>query len=206
MPDGFEFLLGAKVMPILTLHDRDHAAPLAIALSQGGVTVCEVTLRTPAALDAIASMRAAAPDLVVGAGTVRTPAQIDDVLRVGAQFIVTPGTTPALRDALRSCGAPALPGAATASEVMTLAEHGFFVQKFFPAEQAGGAAMLKAWQGPMSEISFCPTGGIGLANAPAYLALKTVACVGGSWLAPDALLAERRWDAITEIAAAAMAI
>lgn len=203
MSDILALLAGARVMPILTIHRLEHAAPLAQALARGGIKTCEVTLRTPTALSAVAAMRAAAPGLVVGAGTVRTPMQVDEALQAGAQFLVTPGTTQSLRDALRARGAPVLPGAATASEAMVLVEQGFTALKFFPAEQAGGVAMLKALQGPLPDITFCPTGGVTYESAPHYLALKTVACVGGSWMAPDALVAEGRFDEIADLCTAA---
>jgi 2-dehydro-3-deoxyphosphogluconate aldolase / (4S)-4-hydroxy-2-oxoglutarate aldolase len=196
MSEIAEMLDSARVMPILTIADAAIAADLARALEKGGIKVCEVTLRTPAALAAITEMRKAAPNLITGAGTIRTARDIDDALTAGAQFLVTPGTSPTLAAALAAKGAPCLPGAATASEALELAELGFSVLKFFPAEQAGGTAMLKAFQGPMPDLRFCPTGGITKALAPAYLALETVVCVGGSWIAPEAAQAARDWVGI----------
>jgi 2-dehydro-3-deoxyphosphogluconate aldolase/(4S)-4-hydroxy-2-oxoglutarate aldolase len=181
-------LNGARVMPILTIANAAHAAPLAAALHMGGITTCEVTLRTTAALTAIAEMRAAAPTLIIGAGTIRTRTDAESALKAGAQFLVTPGTPRLLAEAIIDLGAPCLPGAATASEAMTLCDMGFSTLKFFPAEQAGGVALLKALQGPLPDLLFCPTGGITRESAPHYLALANVACVGGSWIAPDALL------------------
>jgi 2-dehydro-3-deoxyphosphogluconate aldolase/(4S)-4-hydroxy-2-oxoglutarate aldolase len=181
-------LAGARVMPILTIADAAHAAPLAVALHKGGIKTCEVTLRTPGALEAIAAMRTATPELITGAGTIRTQTDAEQALSAGAQFLVTPGTPPELARALVALGAPCLPGAATASEAMALCDMGFSTLKFFPAEQAGGVALLKALYGPLPDLVFCPTGGITRETAGHYLALPNVACVGGSWIAPDALL------------------
>lgn len=196
-------LAKTRILPIITVQDEARAAPLAAALLAGGITACEVTLRTPAALGVITAMRRAAPDLWVGAGTIRISADIDAALSAGAQFLVTPGTPHRLAEALKVCGAPVLPGAATASEVMTLADHGFGWVKFFPAMAAGGLEALKSFAGPLPDITFCPTGGIGRSAAPAFLSLDNVACVGGSWVTPQTLLDAGDFDAITALARAA---
>jgi 2-dehydro-3-deoxyphosphogluconate aldolase/(4S)-4-hydroxy-2-oxoglutarate aldolase len=203
MPDIRSLLAGARVMPILTVHRVESAAPLALALQRGGIKACEVTLRTPAALEVIAAMRAAAPDLITGAGTIRTARDVELALTAGAQFLVSPGTTGALSAALKANGAAALPGAATPSEMMALFEQGFSTLKLFPAEQAGGVGMLKAVNGPMPDLAFCPTGGVTPDSAAVYLALSNVICVGGSWIAPDALVSEGRFDVIAQKAAEA---
>lgn len=192
----------APVIPVLVIEDLHHAVPLARALVAGGLPVLEVTLRTPVALAAIEAM-AQVPGARVGAGTVLSP---HDVLRVkgaGASFAVSPGSTPALISACVAKGLPLLPGAATASEVMNLLEQGYTAMKFFPAGPAGGPAMLKALNGPLPQVTFCPTGGVSPANAGEYLSLPNVACVGGSWVAPAELLAARDWDGIERLARAA---
>ena len=192
----------APVIPVLVIEDLHHAVPLARALVAGGLPVLEVTVRTPVALAAIEAM-AQVPGARVGAGTVLSP---HDVLRVkgaGASFAVSPGSTPALISACVAKGLPLLPGAATASEVMNLLEQGYTAMKFFPAGPAGGPAMLKALNGPLPQVTFCPTGGVSPANAGEYLSLPNVACVGGSWVAPAELLAARDWDGIERLARAA---
>ena len=198
-----EALRNAVVIPVLTIRDAAQAVPLARALVEGGIRVLEVTLRTEAGLAAIAAMIEAVPEAIVGAGTVMTPAQYRQVSDLGAKFCVAPGFTPALREAARQGGAPFLPGAVSPSEVMALLEAGYRFQKFFPAEPAGGIPMLKAIAAPIPDVLFCPTGGISLANAPAYLALPNVLCIGGSWLVPDKALQANDWRAITALAAEA---
>ncbi|MCC5963908.1 MAG: bifunctional 4-hydroxy-2-oxoglutarate aldolase/2-dehydro-3-deoxy-phosphogluconate aldolase [Rhodobacteraceae bacterium] len=192
----------APVIPVLVIEDIAHARPLAEALVAGGLPALEVTLRTDCALDAIAAM-AQVDGAVLGAGTVLSAAQMADASAAGARFAVAPGATPALIDAARLHELPLLPGAQTCSEVMTLLEQGYSVQKFFPAEAIGGAAALKAIAGPLPQVTFCPTGGITVARAPDYLSLPNVACVGGSWVAPKAAMAAGDWAAITELARAA---
>ena len=189
----------APVLPVIVVDDPAHARPLAEALVTGGLSVLEVTLRTESALQAIAAM-AEVPGAVVGAGTVLTPAHLKAAKEAGAQFAVSPGATPALIDAARVEGVPLLPGAQTCSEVMVLLEHGYHVQKFFPAESIGGAGALKSIGGPLPQVTFCPTGGITPELAPAYLGLSNVACVGGSWVAPKALMQTGDWAQITDIA------
>ena len=191
------------LIPVLTIADPAHAAPLAEALLAGGVTVLEVTLRTPAALEAIAEIVRTCPSVTVGAGTIRDAGQLAAAIGAGAAFGVSPGTTARLADAVAESGLAFLPGAATVSEAMALAERGFDVVKFFPAEAAGGAATLRAWQAPLPDLRFCPTGGVTGDNAGGYLALANVACVGGSWVAPAGRVAAADWAGITDLARAA---
>ena len=191
------------LIPVLTITDAAHAAPLAEALVAGGVTVLEVTLRTPAALEAIAEMVRTCPAATVGAGTIRDAGQLAVAIGAGAAFGVSPGTTARLAAAAAESDLPFLPGAATASEAMALADRGFDVVKFFPAAAAGGAATLRAWQAPLPDLRFCPTGGVTLDNAGSYLALSNVACVGGSWVAPADRIAAADWAGIGELARAA---
>ena len=195
----------APVVPVLVIDDITLARPLAEALVAGGLPALEVTLRTPAALDAIRAM-AEVPGGVVGAGTLLTPADVTAAKAAGAKFGVSPGATARLLDACAEHDLPLLPGAATASEIMALLEMGYTVQKFFPAEQAGGAAYLKSIGSPIPQVSFCPTGGISLTLAADYLALKNILCVGGSWVAPKDAMARRDWAAITALAAEAAAL
>lgn len=195
----------APVVPVLVIEDAAKAAPLARALVAGGLPALEVTLRTPAALEAIRAM-AEVPGGIVGAGTLLTPADVRAAKAAGAMFGVSPGATDRLIAACEDEGLPLLPGAATASEIMALLERGFTVQKFFPAEQAGGAAYLRAIGAPIPQVSFCPTGGIGLKTAPDYLALKNILCVGGSWVAPKEALARGDWAAVEALAREAAAL
>lgn len=192
----------APVIPVVVIDDAAQAVPLARALVAGGLPVIEVTLRTPAALDAIAAM-AQVPGARVGAGTVLDAGQAAQARAAGAEFAVAPGATPALVAACSAEGLPLLPGAATASEVMTLMEAGFHAMKFFPAEAAGGKAMLASLGAPLPQVRFCPTGGISAASAPDYLRLANVVCVGGSWITPAALMNSGDWDAIRDLAAQA---
>ncbi len=192
----------APVVPVLVLEDAADAAPLARALVAGGLPALEVTLRTPAALDVIREM-ARVSGGVVGAGTLLSPADVYAAKAAGAQFGVSPGATDALLAACEEADLPLLPGAATATEAMTLLERGYTMQKFFPAQAAGGAPALKAIGAPLPQISFCPTGGVTPENAPAYLALTNTLCVGGSWVAPKALIKSGDWDAIQALARSA---
>lgn len=196
----------APVIPVVVIDDADRAVPLARALLAGGLPAVEITLRTPCALDAIARIAAEVPDAVVGAGTVRTPADVDACVRAGARFLVSPGVTPALLDAMLGSGLPFLPGAATVSEVLALAERGLRELKFFPAEAAGGVAYLKALASPIPEVRFCPTGGIRPATAPEYLALPNVGCVGGTWLTPADALASGDYARVEKLAREAAAL
>jgi 2-dehydro-3-deoxyphosphogluconate aldolase/(4S)-4-hydroxy-2-oxoglutarate aldolase len=186
-----DLLTLSPVIPVVVVDDVADAAPLAEALLSGGIRVIELTLRTPVALEAIASVQRAVPGIVLGAGTVTSPEQAAQAAEAGASFLVTPGTTDAVLDACTATGLPFLPGASTVSEAMRLAERGLTALKFFPAEAAGGVDYLKSIGGPLPGLRFCPTGGITPANAPSYLALPNVGCVGGSWLTPkDALVAK----------------
>ena len=195
----------APVVPVLVIDDLAHAAPLARALVAGGLPALEVTLRTPVALDAIRAMADVAGG-TVGAGTLLTPADVKAAKAAGATFGVSPGATDSLIKACEDEGLPLLPGAVTATEIMTLLERGYTVQKFFPAEQSGGAAFLKSIGSPIPQVKFCPTGGISLKNAPDYLSLKNILCVGGSWVAPKEAMAAGDWAAITKLAAEARAL
>ncbi|WP_413756966.1 bifunctional 4-hydroxy-2-oxoglutarate aldolase/2-dehydro-3-deoxy-phosphogluconate aldolase [Streptomyces sp. MMBL 11-3] len=190
----------APVVPVVVVEDVSDAVPLARALVAGGLPAIEVTLRTPVALDAIRAIADAVPDAVVGAGTVISPGQVADSVAAGARFLVSPGWTDALLDAMRGSGVPFLPGVSTTSEVVALLERGVTDMKFFPAEAAGGAAYLKSLGGPLPQARFCPTGGIGPAVAPEYLALPNVLCVGGSWMLPADAVAGGDWARVEELA------
>ncbi|WP_296425069.1 bifunctional 4-hydroxy-2-oxoglutarate aldolase/2-dehydro-3-deoxy-phosphogluconate aldolase [Yoonia sp.] len=192
----------APVVPVLVIDDASTAADLARALIAGGLPALEVTLRTPAALDAIREM-AAVPGGVVGAGTLLTPKDVEAAKAAGATFGVSPGATDLLLDACEANDLPLLPGIATASEAMRLLERGYWVQKFFPAEANGGAAALKAIGAPIPQVKFCPTGGVSLKNAHEYLSLSNTLCVGGSWVAPNDKVRAGDWAGITALAAQA---
>jgi 2-dehydro-3-deoxyphosphogluconate aldolase / (4S)-4-hydroxy-2-oxoglutarate aldolase len=200
-----EILALGPVVPVIVLDDAAAAVPLARALLEGGVRVLEITLRTPAALEAIRRVRAEVPDAVVGAGTVLSPASLAEVEALGAAFAVSPGATPALLDAASRSSVPLLPGAATPSEVMALLERGHRHMKLFPAEQVGGASLLGALASPLPEARFCPTGGIDAEKAKVYLALPNVACVGGSWIVPREAIARGDWARIAALAREAVA-
>jgi len=195
----------APVVPVLVIDDLTQARKLAEALVAGGLPALEVTLRTAVALDAVRIM-AEVTGGHVGAGTLLTPADVKAAKAAGATFGVSPGATDRILDACAEYGLPLLPGAATASEIMVLLEKGYTVQKFFPAEQSGGAAFLKSIGAPIPQVSFCPTGGIGLKNARDYLALANVVCVGGSWVAPKEAVARGDWAEVTRLAAEAAAL
>lgn len=193
----------APVIPVIVLHDVQHAVPMARALVAGGIRMLEVTLRTPQALACIEAIAREVPEAVVGAGTVRSSADAAAAASAGARFAVSPGYTKAVGDACRAQGLALLPGVATASEIMAAQADGFDALKFFPALQSGGSAMLKAWAGPFGDVLFCPTGGIQPGNAAEFLALANVACVGGSWLVPADALAQGDWARIKALARAA---
>jgi 2-dehydro-3-deoxyphosphogluconate aldolase / (4S)-4-hydroxy-2-oxoglutarate aldolase len=195
----------APVIPVLVIEDASTAAPLAEALVRGGLPALEVTLRTPAALDAIRAM-AEVDGGIAGAGTLLTPQDVRAARKAGARFGVSPGATDALLSACEDEGLPLLAGAATASETMRLLERGYTAMKFFPAEAVGGARALAALAGPLPRARFCPTGGVTLGNAADYLALPNVLCVGGSWIAPRDRVASGDWDAITQLARQAAAL
>lgn len=206
-PAAVPSVLGlAPVIPVAVLHDAADAVPLARALVAGGLPAIEVTLRTPAALDAIRAIADEVPDAVIGAGTVLTREQVDAARAAGSRFLVSPGWSPRLLGAMRDSGVPFLPGVSTASEVVTLLDEGITEMKFFPAEAAGGTAYLKSLAAPLPQVRFCPTGGIGLASAPAYLALPNVGCVGGTWMLPADALAAKDWGRVRELAREAAAL
>ena len=196
----------APVIPVVVLDDEEAAVPLARALVEGGLPVIEVTLRTPSALAAITRIAADVPDAVVGAGTVVRPEDAERSAAAGARFLVSPGCTSRLQAAMVATGLPFLPGVATASEAIALLEGGITAMKVFPAEAAGGAAYLKALGGPLPQIRFCPTGGVGLRNAADYLALGNVGCVGGSWLTPADAVRDGDWDRVRKLASEAAAL
>ena len=196
----------APVVPVVVIDDPSDAVPLARALVAGGLPAIEVTLRTPAALEAIGAVAEAVPDAGVGAGTVITPEQVRLAVTAGARFLVSPGWTDLLLEAMRASGVPYLPGVSTTSEVVALLERGVREMKFFPAEAAGGTAYLKSLNGPLPQARFCPTGGIGPATAPDYLALPNVGCVGGSWMVPGDAVAAKDWARVERLAAEAAAL
>jgi 2-dehydro-3-deoxyphosphogluconate aldolase/(4S)-4-hydroxy-2-oxoglutarate aldolase len=203
---SLQVMQDAPVIPVIVLNDVAHAVPMARALVQGGIRMLEVTLRTPQALACIEAIAKAVPEAVVGAGTLRSKADAQAAASAGARFAVSPGYTSALGAACRDLGLPLLPGVATGGEIMAAQEDGFTALKFFPAMQAGGSAMLKAWSGPFFDVKFCPTGGISLQNAPEFLALPNVLCVGGSWLVPADALMQGDWARITMLAREAVAL
>ncbi len=189
----------APVIPVLTVEGEGDAVPLATALVAGGLPLLEVTLRTEGALKAITAMAKQVPGAIVGAGTIRTADQAKAAVDAGATFLVSPGATPQVIAAVQKLGVPFLPGCATASEAMRLAEEGFRFLKFFPAEAAGGVNYLKSLAAPLADLRFCPTGGIDADKAKAYLALPNVVCVGGSWITPAAALKAGDWATVTRL-------
>ncbi|MBP2581755.1 2-dehydro-3-deoxyphosphogluconate aldolase/(4S)-4-hydroxy-2-oxoglutarate aldolase [Streptomyces sp. PvR006] len=194
------------VVPVVVIEDAADAVPLARALVAGGLPLVEVTLRTPAALDAVRAIAAEVPGAVVGAGTVVSAAGVADAVGAGARFLVSPGWTERLLGAMRDSGLPFLPGVSTTSEVVALLEQGVADMKFFPAEAAGGVPYLKSLAGPLPRARFCPTGGVSLASAPAYLSLPNVGCVGGTWMLPPDALAARDWARVEALAREAAAL
>lgn len=191
------------VIPVVVVHDAADAVPIARALVDGGLPIIELTLRTPAAMESIERIAAEVPDILVGAGTIVDTDQPKRAAAAGAQFLVSPGSTPRLRAAMRDSGLPHLPGVATVSEVLTLLEDGYTEMKFFPAEVAGGAEYLRAIHSPVPAARFCPTGGITPTNLASYLALPNVGCVGGSWLTPADAVQRQDWARISSLASAA---
>ena len=191
------------VIPVVVVEDLDHAVPIAQALVAGGLPVIELTLRTPVALDAIERIANEVPEIYLGAGTIVDPGQAKQAAAAGAQFLVSPGSTRTILNAMTDTGLPHLPGVATVSEIMTALEAGYTELKFFPAEAAGGAPYLKSVGSPIPAARFCPTGGVSTGNAARYLALPNVGCVGGSWITPSDLLAARDWARVAELAACA---
>ena len=200
---AIEVMRDAPVIPVIVLHDVKDAVPLARALVAGGIRMLEVTLRTREALECIELIAKEVPDAVPGAGTIRSAADAQASALAGARFGVSPGYTRAVGKACHDLGLPLLPGVATGSEIMMAQEDGYTQLKFFPALQAGGLPMLKAWQGPFGDVTFCPTGGIQAGNAAEFLALSNVACVGGSWIVPTDAIREGDWARIEQLARAA---
>ena len=201
-----EILGIAPVIPVLTLSDLAHAVPLAEALVGGGLRVLEITLRTPVAIGCLEAIRKAVPDAIVGIGTLTRAVDFAAAGRAGAQFGVTPGLTPELAAAARGARFPLLPGVMTPTEVLAARLAGFNILKLFPAHQAGGVEMLRALGAPFPDVLFCPTGGITRAGAPEYLALPNVVAIGGSWVAPRALIDAKDWQGIEALARDAAAL
>ena len=197
---ALQVMADAPVIPVIVLTDIAHAVPLARALVAGGIRMLEVTLRTPVALACIERIARDVPEAVIGAGTVRSAADAQAAAMAGARFAVSPGYSHNIGKACRDLGLPLLPGVATGSDILAAQDDGYGALKFFPALQAGGTAMLKAWQGPFGDVRFCPTGGISAANAAEFLALSNVVCVGGSWLTPADAVAAGDWSRITQLA------
>lgn len=195
----------APVIPVLVIDEVEQAIPLATALVAGGLRVLEVTLRTPAALEAMQAM-ASVEGAIVGVGTALNGDDLKRAQDHGAQFAVSPGFTPELGKAAEQIAMPLLPGIATSADIIRALDHGLSELKFFPASQAGGPSMLKALGGPFVDVVFCPTGGINVDSAPEYLSLKNVVCVGGSWVAPAAAVKAGKWDEITALASASLAL
>jgi 2-dehydro-3-deoxyphosphogluconate aldolase/(4S)-4-hydroxy-2-oxoglutarate aldolase len=200
-----DIMRSASVIPVIAIDEPEHAVPLAKALVAGGIRVLEVTLRTKHGLQAIRDM-AQVEGAIVGVGTLTQPEEFAQARDAGAVFGVSPGLTAALIGAAKSSGLPLLPGCMTPSEVMVARDAGFKQLKLFPAVPAGGVGMLKAIAGPLPDVTFCPTGGISIESAPQFLALKNVACVGGSWLTPADAIKNGDWDLITELARSAAAL
>ena len=204
--DVVAVLRGVPVIPVLIFDDVETAVPTAKALVAGGLPVLEVTLRTPVARECVRRILAEVPDATVGVGTVLTPQQLKEAEADGVAFAVSPGATPRILDAADDSAVPLLPGVATVSEAMTLGERGYGMLKFFPAEANGGAPALRSYASPLPHLRFCPTGGVTLANAPSYLKLPNVVCVGGSWLTPADALKKGDWAAIQKLAEEASAL
>jgi 2-dehydro-3-deoxyphosphogluconate aldolase/(4S)-4-hydroxy-2-oxoglutarate aldolase len=200
MADATSVLHISPVIPVVTIDDPRHAVPVARALVHGGVRIIELTLRTESALTSLKRIADEVPDILVGAGTVLTPAQADAAVAAGAQFLVSPGVTHSLMDHVLTMGVPFLPGVATVGEVMGVIERGLTAMKFFPAGPAGGPDYLAAIGAPIPQVQFCPTGGVSLGSAPGYLALPNVSCVGGSWLTSKAAMENNDWEQITRLA------
>jgi len=203
---SLEVMRDAPVIPVIVLTEVAQAVPMARALVAGGIRMLEVTLRTPVALACIEAIAKEVPEAVAGAGTVRSAADAQAAQLAGARFAVSPGYTHAVGKACHDLGLPLLPGVATGSEIMMAQEDGYTALKFFPAMQAGGAAMLKAWGGPFGDVVFCPTGGVTAGNARELLALSNVLCVGGSWLTSADAVAQGDWARITALAREAVAL
>jgi len=203
---SLQVMLDMPVIPVIVLNDVAHAVPMAKALVAGGIRMLEITLRTSVALECMRAIADQVPEAVVGAGTIRSAADAKAALAAGARFGVSPGYTSTVGKTCQDIGLPLLPGIATGSEIMTAQEDGYTELKFFPAMQAGGPNLLKAWAGPFTDIKFCPTGGVSPENAPQLLALPNVVVVGGSWLTPADVMARGDWAQITALAKEAAAL
>ena len=200
MANATNVLHASPVIPVVTINDPQHAIPVAQALAAGGIQIIELTMRTNSALTSLKAIATEFPEILLGAGTILTPQQADAAVAAGAQFLVSPGVTPALLDYMLTLEVPILPGVATVGEVMAVLERGLEAMKFFPAGPAGGPAYLAGIGAPIPQVQFCPTGGISLATAPDYLKLPNVSCVGGSWLTPRAAVESSDWKHITKLA------
>lgn len=198
--EALDLMRVGPVIPVIVIDDLAHAVPLARALVTGGVRVLEVTLRTRVALDAILAIAREVDDAIVGVGTISRAEHFQQAVDAGARFGVSPGLTDELIEAARASRLPMLPGVMTPSDVIAARAAGFFALKLFPAQQAGGIGMLKALSGPFPDVTFCPTGGVTAASAPAFLALPNVGCVGGSWLTPQAAVKAGEWGKISALA------
>ncbi len=201
-----QLLRAAGILPVVTVHSLDEARKVSKALLDGGLPAIELTLRTPVAMEALAMLKRELPDIVIGAGTVLTVDQMEQSIAAGADFLVTPGTTPEMADALAKAEVPVVPGAATPTELLALMARGFRVCKLFPASAVGGLAMLKGLAGPLSDLKLCPTGGIGEDTAADYLSQPNVVCIGGSWMVPKPWLEQGQWDKVRESSAKAAGI
>jgi 2-dehydro-3-deoxyphosphogluconate aldolase/(4S)-4-hydroxy-2-oxoglutarate aldolase len=201
-----QLLRAAGILPVVTVHTLDEARRVSEALLAGGLPAIELTLRTPVAMEALAMLKRELPDIVIGAGTVLTVEQMQRSIDAGADFLVTPGTTTEMADALADADVPVVPGAATPTELLSLMARGFRVCKLFPASAVGGLAMLKGLAGPLSELKLCPTGGIGEDTAADYLSQPNVVCIGGSWMVPKNWLEAGEWDKVRESSAKAAVI
>ncbi len=204
--DATHVLTLTPVIPVVTIDDASHAVPLARVLLASGINTIEITLRTPAALDAIRAVANEAPEMVVGAGTVLNESDLNAAIEAGAKYALSPGGTPKLMKAARKAAIPFVPGVATSSEVMRGLDLGYTCFKFFPAEQLGGAAAVKSIGAPLAAARFCPTGSITAAKAPEYLALANVLCIGGSWIAPPDKIKASDWAFIEAAAKQALAL
>ena len=201
-----QLLRAAGILPVVTVHTLDEARRVSEALLAGGLPAIELTLRTPVAMEALAMLKRELPDIVIGAGTVLTTEQMQRSIDAAADFLVTPGTTAEMADALAEAPVPVVPGAATPTELLSLMARGFRVCKLFPASAVGGLAMLKGLAGPLSELKLCPTGGIGEDTAADYLSQSNVVCIGGSWMVPKNWLEAGEWDKVRDSSAKAAAI
>lgn len=201
-----EVLQTSKIIPVITIYDLKTSVDLARALMSGGIKILEITLRTKEALEAIKLISKEVPEAIVGAGTILNAKMLEEVKNAGAKFAISPGLNPIFAKEAQNIDLTLIPGVATASELMLALEFGFENLKFFPAQAAGGVAMLKSLAAPFSKVKFCPTGGINLDNMNEYLKLENVLCVGGSWLSPKELIQDKKWDAITKIAQKSLAL